>query len=225
MIRINLGRGEPNEPKKDFLGLQRLPPPLQKAIRRLTADLTLIATYVIAMGLAYVPGVVLARYETLVEARHKQTLKELDNQALAVDEEVKKYTPFKRELDSFEAQKAMVKERLNVIRNLQGGRMLPVTVLDALGQGLPKRVWLSNIHFGMNGDRSNIDVSGRALSSEDISDFVDKLGDSVHMDTVSLGAVASQSFDRVVIKTFSLKILSKPAAADPAERDVALVSE
>ena len=224
MIRINLGKeqADPSAPKKSGLAKYKLPPQLAKALKQASEDLGLVVFYVVAFAVAMLPQLAAQEYIELVTNRHKANIKEMDKQIANVDSEIVKYSPFKKELESFEAQKTMVKERLTTIRKLQGGRALPVTLMDAIGQSLPKRVWLASMRMNTQGEIGSISLQGQALSNEDISDFVDKLQDSVHFDSVKLLGVTPSSLGSVNTKEFTIDIKSKPAAVEVDEPELAV---
>lgn len=223
MIRINLGKEQanPQEAKKATLGKLKLPPQLAAALRKASEDVGLVIFFVVSIAVALLPQLAVSEYIELVETRHKAVVKEMDKQIATVDSEIVKYSPFKKELESFEAQKTMVKERLTTIRKLQGGRSLPVTLMDAIGQALPKRVWLTTIRMNTMGEAGTLTLAGSALSNEDISDFVDKLQDSVHFESVKLIGVNPAKLSSVSTKTFTIDIKSKPAAVEVDDPEIA----
>jgi Tfp pilus assembly protein PilN len=222
MIRINLGKeGGPQPAKQSALTKLKLPPQAAKLIKQASEDLGLVAFYVVGTAVALLPQFVVNEYIEVVKTRHSIMVKEIDKQITSMDSEIVKYTPFKKELESFEAQQTMVKERLTTIRKLQGGRGLPVLLLDAVGQSLPKRVWLNTTILNTSNDTATMQLSGSALANEDISDFVDKLQDSVHFETVRLLGVSPSKLAAVSTKSFKIDIKSKPAAIEIEESDIA----
>lgn len=224
MIRINLGKEQADpsaQAKPSKLAKLKLPPQVAKALQQASEDVGLVVFYVVALAVAMLPQLAVQEYIELVTNRHKATIKELDKQIASIDSEIVKYSPFKKELESFEAQKTMVKERLSTIRKLQGGRGLPVTLMDAIGQSLPKRVWIGNVKMVTSGEAGDIALQGQALSNEDISDFVDKLQDSVHFESVKLLGVTPTKVGGVTTKGFSIDIKSKPAAVEVDDPELA----
>jgi Tfp pilus assembly protein PilN len=223
MIRINLGKEQNTQAeKKTSLTSVKLPPQLQKAIKQASEDLGLVVFYVVALAVAALPQFVVTEYIELVTTRHKATLSDLDKKIAEIDTEIVKYSPFKKELESFEAQKAMVKERLTTIRKLQGGRGMPVTLMDAISQSLPKRVWLGDIRLTNSSEDAALALTGSALANEDISDFVDKLQDSVHFETVKLLGVSPSKLGQVSTKSFTIEIKSKPVTVDVDDPEIAV---
>lgn len=222
MIRINLGKeGGPQPAKQSPLAKLKLPPQAAKLLKQASEDLGLVAFYVVGTAVALLPQFVVNEYIEVVKTRHSITVKEIDKQIASMDSEIVKYSPFKKELESFEAQQTMVKERLTTIRKLQGGRGLPVLLLDAVGQSLPKRVWLSSTTLNTSNDIATMQLNGSALANEDISDFVDKLQDSVHFETVKLLGVNPSKMATVNTKSFKIDIKSKPAAIETDDSDIA----
>jgi type IV pilus assembly protein PilN len=222
MIRINLGKeGGPQPAKKNALAKLKLPPQATKLLKQASEDLGLVALYVVGAAVALLPQFVVKEYIEVVKSRHAITVKEIDKQIASMDSEIVKYSPFKKELESFEAQQTMVKERLTTIRKLQGGRGLPVLLLDAIGQSLPKRVWLIGTTLNTSNDIATMQLNGSALANEDISDFVDKLQDSVHFESVKLLGVSPAKMAGVSTKAFKIDIKSKPLAPETEDSEFA----
>jgi Tfp pilus assembly protein PilN len=145
-------------------------------------------------------------YSRIVKNQHGQKKKELQDRIQVADAEIARLTPFKRELESYEGQKKMVEARLGAVRQLLAQRATPVFVLDSIAQSLPNRVWLTGIEFSLEG---TIQLAGAALSNDDISDYMDRLSESVHLSDVTLIDVAATRDNRTDLKTFSISARPK----------------
>jgi type IV pilus assembly protein PilN len=71
----------------------------------------------------------------------------------------------------FEAQKALLQQRVSLIEQLRKGQSAPVHLLDEIGKSLPERLWLSElVQAG-----SDFTISGTTDSLTAVSDFVANL--------------------------------------------------
>jgi len=223
MIRIDLGRDESKRaaPSKLgralFEGLQRVREPGASAfnrVGRLMGGISSMALLLVAGGAALVPHFLFEQYKAIVIERHEREMKEIQQKITIVSQEIAKLTPFQKELESYEAQKRLVRERLDVIRTLLKQRGTPVSVMDAIGQGLPQKAWLNLVDFDLKGGNPSVTLTGEAFSNEDISDYVDRLLESVHLKDVTLESVASLKSSAaagVDVRTFKLVIVPKIA--------------
>ena len=75
------------------------------------------------------------------------------------------------EVNNINKQKAEVKEKLRILGDLRKQRSGPVRMLDALATATPKKVWLADFN-----EQSNlVKLSGKALSHEDVAEFMRSL--------------------------------------------------
>lgn len=191
MIRIDLGKDGlqnlRNRSKNKIL--QRLPLPA-KFKSRLVLDISFFSLIGIAVVVAILPQPFLKQFKIAVTKNHQSKMAESQAQLKAYEREIANLTPFKAELASYEAQKKAVADRLGIVQNLLAIRTTPVSVLDAIGQSLPKKAWLDEIivRFGS----SDITLKGLAYTNEQISDYMDKLGESVYLGDVNLREVTTK---------------------------------
>lgn len=224
MIRIDLGKDDtkrastPNLSKQLFKGLDQVRGPgfavLSKA-KNLVGGMSTFVIVGIAGAVGVLPHVVFTQYKGIVVRQQEQKIAEVRQRVTLISQEINKLKPFQKELESYENQKKLVKERLSVIQNLLNQRGTPVNVLDAIGQALPSRTWLGSIDFDMKTANAVVNLSGEALSNEDVSDYVDKLLESVHLRDVTLETVGSQKSQsaagNVDVRSFKLTVVPKIA--------------
>jgi len=191
---------------------------------------------VIALIGAVVPHFAYEQYREFVVKKNEETKKELQGQLDSITKEIARLVPFQKELESYEAQKKLLRERLDLIQNLLASRSAPVNVLDAIGQSLPTKAWLTSIDFDAKAARPTLVLNGQALTNDEVADYLDKLGESVHFSDVSLeslnftrgsGAMSTVDVKSFVVTTFPKGVVSTnggvaravaaaPAAATPA---------
>ena len=100
------------------------------------------------------------------EIAEKQAEKaEKEKQVAQLKEQVK-------QVADFEEKKKQLEAKNRIIDQLEKSRMGPVKVMDHVSQSLdPLKIWL--VRIGVNGQ--NIDVEGRALTNDDVVEFVNNL--------------------------------------------------
>ena len=190
MIRIDLGKGAgrkgTSEGTKTSFSL-----PGNVKIPAIKLDFKRGILVVIASAFAFLPHLFVNQYRAYLTSEHQLTLKTFGAESEKVKQDIARFQTFQKEMESYEEQKKKVRERLDVVKQLLTLRGTPVNVLDAIGQSLPQRVWLGNIDVTLSG-QPMISLTGKSFSGEEISDFVDKLGESIYLGDVSLDGVTSQ---------------------------------
>ena len=188
MIRINLGRDELAKPSSK----NKLEIPSFLKITQFELDSKVIILLVIAVAFAGLPHLFISEYKKFVMGQHAAQMKELQEKQDVARQDVARFTVYETEMKSYEQQKTLVSERLGIVRQLLSVRNTPVNVLDALGQSLSVKTWVTSISVALAGE-PNISLAGAAYSNEEISDFIDKLAESIHLADVSLDSVTSAS--------------------------------
>jgi type IV pilus assembly protein PilN len=98
----------------------------------------------------------------------KQTSATLDQQIAAAEAETTKLRPVLAQVQSFEARKAQLQQRVTLIEQLRKGQSAPVRVLDQISRSLPDGLWLTDlVQSG-----SDFTINGYATSMTALSDFV-----------------------------------------------------
>lgn len=110
----------------------------------------------------------IAQLETEIDDA-KDTLKELEK-AL-------------RKVDEFEAKKAALERRVELISDLKRRQVVPVHLLDQVSRELPDFLWLSN----MTETGGALRVQGKATTYNAVSNFYNNLKDSPNFQDVTLG--------------------------------------
>jgi Tfp pilus assembly protein PilN len=166
-----------------------------------SAQLTVIG---IAAAAAFLPSLFVGQYKQYVIAETESQVKAIRDSITQANHEIAKLMPYQKELESYDVQKKLVKERLEVIHELVTVRGTPVSILDAVGQSLPPRTWLQSIGLDTKNGQPVIEMAGQSYATDEVSDFVDKLSDSVFFGDVTLQDVGTQQVDRVDVKAFTI---------------------
>ena len=240
MIRIDLGKEDGR--KKPLLGLSLgaaltklkggkggdfTDIPANRALSKAWAfvgNLSGASMLVVVAAASALPHVLFTRYRSYLLDEHQARLASLDQKILSVSNEIEKMSPYKRELESYEAQKKLVRDRIAAIQELLTQRSAPVAVMDAIGQALPQRAWLVEVELKLEGGVPLVVVDGRAYANEDISDYVDRLAESSVIESVELEAVGAERGDgqgAADVKSFRVNVRPRgfaPRAGGGANR-------
>lgn len=222
MIRIDLGRDDLDkgkEPKAEttFFGL-KLPSGPKKP--NVSMDIGSVLLLTVAAAFAFLPYLFVDQYRSFVNGQHQAVMKKMQEEENALKDEIAKYNGFQAELKSYQDQKKMISDRLAAVRQLLQNRNTPVNVLDAVGQSIPARTWLSSIDLSVEG-KPQLALQGSAYSNEDVSDFVEKLSESIYLSDVTLDEVTGASSGDVVTKGFGIHAVPKGVQPMMNERDTA----
>lgn len=74
-------------------------------------------------------------------------------------------------VENFEANKKIVKDKIQVIQKLRKNQSVPVFLLNEISQRLPERVWLDSLTQRAGA----IELTGKATTNSDIVDFTNNL--------------------------------------------------
>ena len=112
--------------------------------------------------------------------------------------------------------------KITLIENLNAQRDLVPRLMDELSRRLPDWVWLSEVSY----DSKGIQIKGRALSNNLISDFIDSLEASPQFMNVMLVSSAQRAGQGDQFQEFALRALIEkkpepvpaPTIVEPAEK-------
>jgi type IV pilus assembly protein PilN len=96
----------------------------------------------------------------------------IDREISAANEEATRLRSLLTEVQQFEARRAQLTQRVQLIEQLRGGQSVPVQLLDHVSRSLPDMLWLTSIV--QNG--AELTIQGRSTTLIALSDFVGNLG-------------------------------------------------
>ena len=79
-----------------------------------------------------------------------------------------------REVAQFDAQRAQLQQRVQLIEQLRSGQSIPVQLLDVVSKSIPDMLWLTNMEQKGN----DVTIEGNSTTLIALSDFVGNLGTS-----------------------------------------------
>ncbi len=215
MIRIDLGRDSKKQGEKirKVAARLKLQQPFEDLLAKFDGDVGRLITFFISLAVAILPYLFVGEYERVVVHSYEKKIRGIEKEIAVVATEIQSLQPYKLELESYETQKAQVNQRLAVIRQLIDSRGTPVISMDAVTQSLPEGVWLETIGFDAHAGTEKITLAGKALSNEDISDFVDRLSQSSHLRNVRINVVESAVSAKTDVRSFTIDLEAMPYTA------------
>jgi len=101
----------------------------------------------------------------------RQQSAQIDADLMRAESEALQLRSVLAQVQKFEARKAQLTQRVNLIEQLRRGQTAPVHVLDEVSKSLPERVWLTE----MKQTGADFFLQGYAVSLPSVSDFVANL--------------------------------------------------
>ena len=101
----------------------------------------------------------------------RQQSAQIDADLVRAESEALQLRSVLAQVQKFEARKAQLTQRVNLIEQLRRGQTAPVHVLDEVSKSLPERVWLTE----MKQTGADFFLQGYAVSLPSVSDFVANL--------------------------------------------------
>ncbi|MFM8270289.1 MAG: PilN domain-containing protein, partial [Pseudomonadota bacterium] len=162
-----------------------------------------------AVAFAFLPHLFVEQFKERAQQKHDSAKAQLTEEQSSLKQEISKYNGYKTELENFEKQSALLAQRLAAVNELLSSRSGPVNTLDAVGQSLPSSAWLNQIVLSAEPEPS-LKLTGLARSSEDITDFSEKLANSIYFQNVELKeVVVSGGTETDGVRTFTLTAVPK----------------
>ena len=96
----------------------------------------------------------------------------VDREIVAANAEATRLRSLLTEVQQFEARRAQLTQRVQLIEQLRGGQSVPVQLLDHVSRSLPDMLWLTSMV--QNGPE--LTIQGRTTTLIALSDFVANLG-------------------------------------------------
>lgn len=90
----------------------------------------------------------------------------------AAEQEATRLRSMVAEVQAFEAQQALIQQRVALIAELRGGQSVPVQLLDHVSRSLPDMMWLTSLVQADN----QVTIAGQSTTLIALSDFVGNLG-------------------------------------------------
>jgi type IV pilus assembly protein PilN len=104
------------------------------------------------------------------------------------------------EVEKFKARKAELQKKVDIISNLQTGRIGPVRYFEAISAAIPEKCWIDSLSI----QPDKVTLSGVALNNHTIANFMTALGQSGRFRDVVLGAAERTTVMNTKLVRFNL---------------------
>lgn len=133
------------------------------------------------------------------------TAKEVGRLKVVVGDKEKELAALKAqtgELTKVREENKIVKEKLDIVKQLEDNKAGPVRLLDEIGKAIPEHAWINKL----SDTETNISITGNALNDEDISQFMKNLEKMPGIKKVELEIVEMEEKGSIKTKKFSIKM-------------------
>ncbi len=131
----------------------------------------------------------------------KREIDNLNYQINASREELVRLKKMIGEVSKFENEQKILKEKINIIDNLEKDRDVSVHLLDELTQIIPQRVWIDSFKQTEN----TIDIEGVAVDNQTIADFMARMEASQYFKGVELIVTQQVEQKNLKLKKFVIR--------------------
>ena len=143
-----------------------------------------------------------------VNIRLNGQIKEVNNKIQSTKTEIAKYEKINKEIAEIKGKLEVLKTKLKVISELEADRYEPVRLMDAMTNLIvPKRMWF--VSFDTTG--KTVNISGVAVDSQTVADFMTRLEGSKLFETVNLKTIKKQMVKQASLKNFEISCNKKYA--------------
>jgi type IV pilus assembly protein PilN len=155
----------------------------------------------------------------------QQQSAQLDADIVRAQQEQLRLQSIIREVNQFDAQRAQLQQRVQLIEQLRSGQSIPVQMLDVISKSVPDMLWLTDLEQKGN----EVTMAGNSTTLISLSDFVGNLGmspllqkpieivNSTVQSVAPAGPTASASAPSVDLIKFTVKasLVPNPKAPPP----------
>lgn len=143
-----------------------------------------------------------------INIRLNTRLGEVNEKVNTAKTEIAKYEKINKEIAEIKGKLEILKTKMNVINDLEANRYEPVRLLDAMTSLIiPNRMWF--LSFDVIG--RTVNISGVAVDSQTIADFMIRLEGSKFFESVNLKTIKKQMVRQASLKNFEISCNKKQA--------------
>ena len=143
-----------------------------------------------------------------INIRLSSQLKEVNDKVISTKTEIAKYETINKEIAEIKGKLEVLKTKMNVINDLEANRYEPVRLMDAMTNlVIPNRMWF--LSFDVIG--KTVNISGVAVDSQTIADFMISLEGSKFFESVNLKTIKKQMVRQASLKSFEISCNKKSA--------------
>ncbi|HEV8540230.1 MAG TPA: PilN domain-containing protein, partial [Nitrospiraceae bacterium] len=129
-----------------------------------------------------------------------------EEEKITKDKELKSLEQKAAQVQTFELNKKALEDKNRAIEQLEKARAGPVHVMDHISRSLePMKLWI--VRMSVKGN--DVELEGRALSNDDIVEFVNNLHRTEYFSTIRLAETRSSTEAKVNIYQFKMSMVMK----------------
>ncbi len=133
-------------------------------------------------------------------------IESLEGQRLDKQKQVASLKEKVKQVEEFEKKKKELEDKSRIIDQLEKARTGPVMVLDYVSRSLePLKLWI--VRLGVKG--SEIELEGRALTNDDVVEFVNNLRRTDYFSSIQLQESRQAPEARLIVYQFRLALRLK----------------
>jgi type IV pilus assembly protein PilN len=144
--------------------------------------------------------------------QHQQK-KDLSQQIQDVEQALKELEKKVGEVERYKEAKMELETKLQIIEQLQKGKLLVVQLLDGIGETIPEKMWLEEL--GLKGVKFSI--KGYAVDNETIAAFMKELQHMKAFSNVELLWTEKKEVEGIGMKHFSMEATLAPTRPETQE--------
>jgi type IV pilus assembly protein PilN len=142
-----------------------------------------------------------------------QQKKDLREQIQDVEQALKELEKKVGEVERYKEAKMELETKLQIIEQLQKGKLLVVQLLDGIGETIPEKMWLDEL--GLKGVK--VSIKGYAVDNETIAAFMKELQRMKAFQNVELLWTEKKEVEGIGMKHFSMEAILAPTQPETQE--------
>jgi len=143
-----------------------------------------------------------------INIRLNSQIKEVNNKIQTTKTEIAKYEKINKEIAEIKGKLEVLKTKMKVIGDLEADRYESVRLMDVMTKLIvPNRMWF--VSFDTTG--KTVNISGVAVDSQTVADFMTRLEGSKLFETVNLKTIKKQMVRQASLKNFEISCNKKYA--------------
>lgn len=152
-----------------------------------------VIVFVLAIGL------IVAGY-IVINSNMNHKIMSLNSDVKRLQTELKSLQKVKKQVDAFKKKKNELQRKIDIVKNLKKGQKGYYKLLTTLEYALPEDIWIKNMKYSNN----KITMSGAALRTSSVNEFIVNLYNSGMFTGIELKVVKKQTVENIDINDFSI---------------------
>ena len=136
----------------------------------------------------------------------KESISNSEKESARLDKEI-------GELKNIEAEKKVVLEKLNIVRQLEVNKRRHINVISDIARAVPERVWIDSLRE----TEQTVVVTGFAASDDILADFMRQLEKNLPSWRIELEIAQRTEKEKIKLAAFTMR-LEKPKGPPPAAK-------